>query len=320
MLAQVRLSPPCRRTPLSVARLTLRSHGRVTLPAMFPRLDTMRDFVSLHLGAREDEFTPVRGIAGAVVSGAVLLSALSLPLYALAAGDFGHTITSATAWRAAAEGDGVAGLAAARGLKGVAAIWAFGFWLSFAWLAATAVIAMAVGFCNRREQGWSETTWMAGVGALCLVLFAVTRAGGGFAGLDWHMTFFLFGAGNDTPRSFEMLYFARVGSFAVACIGLAYVFHDLGYRLRATLEDFGLVADADEGAAPDPVRVSPHDEAEALRAPPRRATRATRPRPPPSPCSVSRKARRSATSSAPGKTACAPPIPTTAAPTRRPRA
>ena len=65
---------------------------------MFPRLDIMREFVSLHLGAREDEFTPVRGIAGAVVSGAVLLSALSLPLYALAAGDFGHTITSATAW------------------------------------------------------------------------------------------------------------------------------------------------------------------------------------------------------------------------------
>ena len=67
-----------------------------------------REFVSLHLGAREDEFTPVRGIAGAVVSGAVLLSALSLPLYALAASDFSHAITSAAAWRAAADGDGVA--------------------------------------------------------------------------------------------------------------------------------------------------------------------------------------------------------------------
>ncbi len=130
--------------------------------------------------------------------------------------------------------------------------------LFFVLLAAVAAYFGRRGYCSERVRGWTNIVWIMGVLVICLfpsffpeltaqrLDYAITASWSGDAtpvdaiygeqGLNRHMlpTIFIFERG-----VFGALFAAS----------FAFVMHDLGYRLREALEDFGLI-DAEEARRP----------------------------------------------------------------------
>ncbi|WP_457797009.1 J domain-containing protein [Methylocystis sp. S23] len=98
------------------------------------------------------------------------------------------------------------------------------------------------GFSSPRARGWSNAFWMTSVVAICLALSA-------FHGLTPQMLDYFIGSDGPGVPAPPTLVLVKRGLYAAGLSAFLCVFaHDLGYRLRESLVDFGLIEE-DEARA-----------------------------------------------------------------------
>lgn len=130
------------------------------------------------------------------------------------------------------------------------------------------------GFVSERVRGWSNGLWIGGLAAICFAPslfpeltpqtldYAVTGSWGGAKATPIDA---IYGAHGLNRMMFPAVFFverAVVGVLAI--VSLAYVMHDLGYRAREALEDFGFIEERAEAWT------APHAGARARRGSDRR--------------------------------------------------
>lgn len=116
------------------------------------------------------------------------------------------------------------------------------------------------GFLSERLRGWTNAAWIGGLAAVCLapsfapgitpqlIDYAVTGSWGGAKTTPIDV---VYGQQGFNRLMLPTLFiFERAIAGALVIVALAYVMHDLGYRAREALEDFGFIQDeAEVGAA-----------------------------------------------------------------------
>lgn len=114
-----------------------------------------------------------------------------------------------------------------------------------------AVISARRGFRSERARGWTNGVWIGGLAAICLapslfpdltphVLdYAIT---GAWSGAKATPVDAIYGQHGLNRAMLPSVFLAERGiAGAIAVVALSFVMHDLGYRTREALEDFGLI-------------------------------------------------------------------------------
>lgn len=99
------------------------------------------------------------------------------------------------------------------------------------------------GYANPRPRGWSNAFWASSVIALALATWIFPEASA--QKLD-HLLTSLAANGRSAQLSPVIVLLGRGGALAVFVAFFLVLGHDLGYRLREALEDFGLVEPHEE--------------------------------------------------------------------------
>ncbi len=96
------------------------------------------------------------------------------------------------------------------------------------------------GVTNPRARGWTNAFWMTSVTAICLLLWA-------FHGLTLQKLDYLIGADGLGARALPAVVLLKRGLYAAGLASFLCLFaHDMGYRLREALVDFGVIGEDEE--------------------------------------------------------------------------
>jgi len=135
--------------------------------------------------------------------------------------------------RAAAETEGRHALATGANLQTFGGL--FIMFMSFAYGAFR-------GFSNPRARGWSNAFWISSVVAICLAVSS-------FHGLTIEKLDYLIGSEGLSAQTMPAIVLVKRGLYAAGLAAFLCVFaHDIGYRLRESCVDFGLIEE-DENRA-----------------------------------------------------------------------
>lgn len=173
---------------------------------------------------------------------------------------------------ASAESAGALALAASLQTFGCFALWPF-----------VAVYFGRAGFLSTRARGWSNGPWIAGVIALSLIpsifsgvtlplfdyaIIASIAEGSGSSALPFPLEA-IYGPGGLNSKMLPSVFLIERGLVGAAVSAVfAALAHDIGYRLREALEDFGFIA-VDEARQREraprarPVGAGPRESAQA---------------------------------------------------------